>query len=321
MPVPDLSGERALVTGGAGFIGSHLVDALIGLGAHVVVLDDFSTGDERNLEAHAHEIELVTGDIRDLGICSTAAHDCTYVFHQAALGSVPRSVEDPSTSMAVNALGTAHVFEAARQAGVRRVVYASSSSVYGDSASLPKREGEEGHPLSPYAASKVMSEQIAGVFATTYGVPSVGMRYFNVYGPRQSPEGPYAAVIPRFFAACLSDRPPTIYGDGEQTRDFTFVGDVVQANLLAAGSDSAGHQAVNVAGGLEVSINEMARTIAVLTGSDQQPEYLDPRPGDVRHSLADLARARALGFEPRTTLADGLEQALSHFRTSLRVPS
>ena len=234
MSIASLRGVTALVTGGAGFIGSHLVDALVENGANVRVLDNLVTGSLQNLEHLASEIEWIEGDIRDTGHCRRACHGVEVVFHQAALGSVPRSLEDPTTTFDVNTLGTVRVLEAARAAGTQRVVYASSSSVYGDSEILPKREGEEGRPLSPYAASKAAAEKAATAFTMTFGLDTVGLRYFNVYGPRQDPQGPYAAVVPRFFGACLSGDRPVIFGDGEQSRDFTYVADAVAANLLAA---------------------------------------------------------------------------------------
>ena len=315
MGIPDLERAPVLVTGGAGFIGSHLVDALVERGAAVRVLDNLATGHRGNLERHGGDVELVEGDVRDLATCKAACDDRRLVFHQAALGSVPRSVADPVTTLEVNAMGTANVLEAARLAGVRRVVYASSSSVYGDSAALPKVEGAEGVPLSPYAASKVVTEQLAAVFARSYGLVSVGLRYFNVYGPRQDPDGPYAAVIPRFYKACLRAERPVIYGDGRQSRDFTYVADVVRANLLAAGAEHTGHLAVNVAGGRRVTVNELLEVVTESLGLDPDARYEGPRPGDVRHSAADLGRAAStLGYAPEVSLAEGLAEAREHYR-------
>ena len=308
MPIPELDGVGVLVTGGAGFIGSHLVDALVERGARVRVLDNFDTGSARNLAHRQGETELVEGDIRDLETCHEATAGVAYVFHQAALGSIPRSIDDPVTSLAVNVQGSVNVFTAAREAGARRVVYASSSSVYGDHPGLPKREAEIGEPLSPYALSKAMNEELARVFQLTYGQEIVGLRYFNVYGARQSPDGPYAAVIPRFFQALLTGERPTIYGDGEQSRDFTAVSDAVAANLLAAGAPSAAAgQAFNVAGGRQTSVNELATAVADILGSDLEPHHEPPRAGEVRHSLADLSRASEfLGYSPETDLETGL---------------
>jgi len=305
-----------LVTGGAGFIGSHLVDALVERGAQVRVLDDLSTGRRENLAGVLDRIELLEGDIRDAETCRRAADGVRVVLHQAALGSVPRSMEDPATTIAVNVSGTANVFAAARDASVARVVYASSSSVYGDSAALPKREGEEGRPLSPYALSKAMDEELAEVFGAAFGLELVGLRYFNVYGPRQDPAGPYAAVVPRFFAACRAGEAPVIHGAGEQSRDFTYVADAVAANLAAAAAPAeACGRAYNVAGGRRTTIREIAAEIRHLTqeraGPCPEPVHTEPRPGDVRHSLADLGAARdALGYEPRVPLAEGLRRTL-----------
>lgn len=310
-----LSAGRALVTGGAGFIGSHLVDALLEAGGTVRVLDDLSSGRRENLEKVAGAIEFVEGDIRDLGVVRRACEGVDRVFHLAAVGSVPRSMKDPAHTLSVNVGGTANVLAAARDSGVPRVVYSSSSSVYGDSETLPKREGEEGRPLSPYALSKRMNEELADVFARCYGMELVGLRYFNVFGPRQDPEGPYAAVVPRFFKACLSGEAPVIYGDGEQSRDFTFVADAVRANLLAACAPaSACGRVYNVAGGRGITVNRLADAVREVAGAGLPPRHEDARPGDIRHSLADLSRARAdLGFEPVTDLRTGLLSARAHF--------
>ncbi|MGD2114178.1 MAG: NAD-dependent epimerase/dehydratase family protein [Acidobacteriota bacterium] len=300
----------ALVTGGAGFIGSHLVDALLERGARVRVLDDFSTGRRKNLAGVLERIELIEGDLRDPEVCRRAAEGVDTVFHQAALGSVPRSMKDPATTVAVNVAGTANLFAAARDAAVRRIVYASSSSVYGDSTALPKREGEEGRPLSPYALSKAMNEELAAVFADCFRMELVGLRYFNVFGPRQNPAGPYAAVIPRFFAACRAGEAPAIHGDGEQSRDFTYVDDAVRANLFAAAAPAtACGRAYNVAGGRRATINRIAATVRALVGDCPEPVHGPPRPGDVRHSAADLTAAReALGYVPEVSLGEGLER-------------
>lgn len=307
-----------LVTGGAGFIGSHLVDALLGRGARVRVLDNFVTGRRENLAHVRDRVELLEGDIRDTSICQRAANGVEIVFHEAALGSVPRSMKDPATTFAVNVQGTINVFAAAREAGVRRVVYASSSSVYGDSERLPKREGEEGRPLSPYALSKCVGEQAADVFGRCYGFEAIGLRYFNVYGPRQDPSGPYAAVIPRFFTALLAGQAPVIYGDGRQSRDFTYVGDAVNANLLAAEAPTAAcGAAYNVAGGMQTSVLELARRVGQAIGRSAEPVFELPRPGDVPHSWADLARSREhLGFEPSIQMARGLDLCAPFYRAA-----
>jgi UDP-N-acetylglucosamine/UDP-N-acetylgalactosamine 4-epimerase len=313
----SLKGAAVLVTGGAGFIGSHLVDALLACGASVRVLDNLSTGRTVNIRHCLERIDFVQGDIRDPQTCESACAGTACVFHQAALGSVPRSIADPATSIAVNVTGTANVFAAARKAGVKRVVYASSSSIYGDSQRLPKREGEEGEPLSPYALSKAMDEELAGTFARCYGIEFVGLRYFNVYGPRQDPESPYAAAIPLFFKAYMTGGVPKIHGDGEQSRDFTFVQDAVEANLLAAEApEAACGRAYNVAGGRRVTVNALAGLIRRLAGGNGAPEHGPERPGDVKHSLADLSAARELlRYEPRTGIEDGLAEARSYYRS------
>lgn len=316
MPIPDLDDRRVLVTGGAGFIGSHLVDELVRLGARVRVLDNLSTGLRSNLAHLANDIELVEGDLCELETCRRACDGVERVYHQGALGSVPRSMKDPATSIAVNVSGTANLFTAARDAGVKRVVYASSSSVYGDHPELPKREGREGATLSPYAMSKKMDEELADIFGRCFGMGLVGLRYFNVYGPRQRPDGPYAAVIPRFFDAYREGRAPTIFGDGEQSRDFTFVADAVRANLLASGASAeACGRAYNVAVGHRATLNELVGHVRRLMGGGPEPEYGESRPGDVRHSLADLGQIRdAIGYEPQFDLATGLERTAQSYR-------
>jgi nucleoside-diphosphate-sugar epimerase len=314
MPITNLEDLVVLVTGGAGFIGSHLVDDLLDRGAEVRVLDDFSTGRRENLRQCAKRIELIEGDIRDVEICRRACAGAHYVFHEAALGSVPRSMEDPARTLAVNVAGTANVFAAARDAGVARVVYASSSSVYGDSERLPKCEGQEGRALSPYALSKQMDELLADTFARCFGMTLVGLRYFNVYGPRQDPNGPYAAVVPRFFAACSTGQPPTIFGDGSQSRDFTFVGDVVRANLLAASaSELSGARVFNIGAGGATTVTDLAWHIIRASGASLEPAYATPRAGDVAHSKADASAAeRDLGFRANVTLNQGLLRTLQH---------
>jgi len=317
--IPDFSRERVLVTGGAGFIGSHLADALLGRGAEVRVLDNLSTGSRRNLAHCAARIDFRLGDIRDPDACREAMRGVDWVFHQAALGSVPRSLEDPGTTVDVNVSGTARIFTAARDARVRRVVFASSSSVYGDSDRLPKREGEEGRPLSPYALSKRMNEELADAFQRSFGMEIVGLRYFNVYGPRQNPDGAYAAVIPRFFKAYLGGQAPVIFGDGAQSRDFTFVADAVSANLLAAGADArCCGRAYNVAGGRRKTLLELARLVGESVGSSREPSHAPERAGDVRHSLADLSLSRAaLGYSPEFELPEGLPLSHRHYLESL----
>jgi len=315
MTVPDLNGVAVLVTGGAGFIGSHLVAALVAQGARVRVLDNLETGTRERLAGCERAIELMSADLRDLDACRAACRGISCVFHQAALGSVPRSLTDPATTLAVNVGGTANLLAAAQESGVSRLVYASSSSVYGEGAALPNREGAEGAPLSPYAASKRLSEQLAAVFQRCYGVQTVGLRYFNVYGPGQDPAGPYAAVIPRFFQAYLRGAAPVIYGDGLQSRDFTFLDDAVRANLLAAGAGSDAGAAYNIASGRAVTVRDLAELVRRLVGGGPEPTHAAPRPGEVRHSVADLAAARArLGYEPHYQLEAGLKRSLPYYR-------
>jgi nucleoside-diphosphate-sugar epimerase len=303
----EFEGLPVLVTGGGGFIGSHLVDTLLARGARPRVLDDFSTGRRENLAHCRSGIELIEGDIRDVTTCRRAMADVRLVFHEAALGSVPRSMEDPATTIAVNVTGTANVLSAALEAGVRRVVFASSSSVYGDDEHQPKKEGIEGRPLSPYALSKRMDEHLAETYWRVFGLEVVGLRYFNVYGPRQDPQGPYAAVIPRFFASCRAGSAPTIFGDGSQSRDFTFVADVVEANLLAATAPGCAGRAYNVGAGRRTSVAELAQTICDVTGCPGTPLRAPARAGDVLHSTADVEAAfQAFGFRARTSLAEGL---------------
>jgi nucleoside-diphosphate-sugar epimerase len=311
-PAQVMLGRPVLVTGGAGFIGSHLVDALVAMGASVRVLDDLSTGLLSNLAPVVARIEVIEASLLSRDACAAACDGVDFIYHQAALGSVPRSLVDPASTIAANVSGTANLLAAARDASVRRVVYASSSSVYGDSQRQPRREGEEGTPLSPYALSKQMTELLAAEFGRDFALETVGLRYFNVYGPRQRPDGPYAAVVPRFFAAAAAGEQPTIYGDGEQSRDFTFVGDAVNANLLAAtASPQACGRAFNVGGGHETSVNELARAIRSLAGGPA-PHHQPPRAGDVRQAVASLeAVATALGYAPTVALAAGLAATFS----------
>jgi nucleoside-diphosphate-sugar epimerase len=307
-----------LVTGAAGFIGSHLVDSLLEHGAIVRTLDNYSTGSRERLARYGDEVEKIEGDIRDLATCRSACGGIELVFHEAALGSVQRSIKDPATTLDINVRGTANLFAAAREADVRRVIYASSSSVYGSSAVLPKREGEEGVPLSPYAASKVMNEELGDVFGRCYGMELIGMRYFNVYGPRQDPEGPYAAVIPRFFRAYAAGFAPVIYGDGQQSRDFTFIADAVTANLQAAiAPERALGRAYNVASGRQTSVNDLALAIREAVGGGPDPVYEPARPGEPRHSLADLSLSRTeIGYEPAVGLTEGIARSRDHYLSS-----
>ena len=304
------------MTGGGGFIGSTLVDRLVRDGYTVRVLDNFATGHRHNLETTLDAIELVEGDLQSYERVHNAIRDCELVFHQGALPSVPRSIQDPLTSNAVNITGTLNVLLAARDAGVRRVVYASSSSVYGANEELPKREDHHPLPIAPYAVSKLAGEGHCRSFWHVYGLETVALRYFNVFGPRQDHTSQYSAVIPMFITAFLDDQRPTIYGDGEQSRDFTYIENVVEATLLAAQADGVAGETFNVASGERISLNTLIAELRELTGKEIEPIYTDPRPGDVRHSLADISKVRgALGYEPRTDALEGLRQVFTWYET------
>ncbi len=306
-----------LVTGGAGFIGSHISERLLAKGHDVRVLDNFSTGRRENLEGFGGRIDLVEGDIRDLDAVRGAVEGVDVVFHEAALASVPRSVDDPVTSNQVNVLGTLNVLLASRDAHVRRLVYASSSSIYGESPELPKLETMTPAPESPYAVSKLAGEYYCHVFSSLYGLECVALRYFNVFGPRQDPGSQYAAVVPIFIDALLAGSKVVIYGDGEQSRDFTYVENVVDANILAASVEGCGGEVMNAACGSTVTVNELFNRLRTLTGASVEPVYDEPRPGDVRHSFADISKARKLlGFEPTVDFEDGLVRTIEWFRSS-----
>ena len=308
---------RYLVTGGAGFIGSNLVEAILRRGDDVRVLDNFATGRRGNLDAAPSwadagrsRYELVEGDIRDAATCRRAVEGCDFVLHQAAIPSVQRSVQDPVTTNEVNVTGTLNVLAAARDAKVRRIVLASSSSIYGESETLPKVETMPSAPISPYGLQKLAGETYALVFHRLYGLPAVALRYFNVFGPRQDPGSEYSAVIPRFIAAIRAGGSPTIYGDGEQTRDFTYVDNVVRANLQAceAGEPACG-QAFNIACGERISLNDLVAVLAGFHGREVKPSYAPARAGDIRHSLAGIDKAkRLLGFAPTTSSREGLRR-------------
>lgn len=308
---------RILVTGGAGFIGSHTVERLLREGHSVRVLDNLSTGRRDNLAAVAGEVELLEGDVRDLAMVRRAMAGADAVLHLAALGAVARSVADPLATHAVNATGTLHVLVAAREAHVRRVVFASSSSVYGDTPELPKHEEMTPSPLSPYAVTKVNGEHYCAVFHRLYGLETVALRYFNVFGPRQDPTSRYSAVVPRFIQALLEGQAPTIYGDGQQSRDFTYIANVVEANVLALRAAPGLGGAYNVACGQRVTVGHLARTLAGLLGSQVAPVHAPPREGDVRHSLADLRRVQeALGYQPLVSFEEGLARTVAWARSA-----
>jgi nucleoside-diphosphate-sugar epimerase len=316
-------GRRFLVTGGAGFIGSHLVERLLRDGHAVRILDDFSTGRQTNLAfAGANDpLEIVEGDIRDARAVAQAMRGVDGVFHEAALVSVPRSVEAPELSCDVNAHGTARVLDAARQAGVRRVVFASSAAVYGDVAELPVSELAPVRPLSPYGLDKLYTEQLGALYHALYGMETVALRYFNVFGPRQDPKSPYSGVITIFVTRLLAGEPLTIYGDGEQSRDFVYVADVVEANVRAMFGPYSGRSPLNVAGGLRTSLNVLVRVLGEILGVTPRIDYADARPGEIRDSHADIAAIRrALGYEPRWTVRDGLDALVSAVRPAASPP-
>jgi UDP-glucose 4-epimerase len=310
------SQRRALVTGGAGFIGSHLVDALLERGWAVRVIDDFSSGREGNLRAAGERVDLVRGDLADPDAIARAVAGVEVVFHQGAIPSVPRSVADPVRTNRTNVDGTLAVLESARHAGVRRLVYAASSSAYGDSEILPKTESMPAKPRSPYALQKYAGEVYCLLYHELYGLETVALRYFNVFGPRQDPRSAYAAVVPAFARSCLRGEPPEIHGDGEQTRDFTYVLDAVRANLAAADAPKAAGHVINVAGGRRTSLNQLLALIQAAAGSRVVPRHVAARPGDVRHSLADVRRARdLLDWEPELPLEEGLRRTVEGLRT------
>jgi UDP-N-acetylglucosamine/UDP-N-acetyl-alpha-D-glucosaminouronate 4-epimerase len=304
-----------LVTGGAGFIGSHIAEALVRRGHKVRVIDNFSTGKVENVAAVADDIELISGDVRDEAAVARAATGCEVVFHEAALASVPRSIEHPLATHAACATGTLVVLHEARKAGVRRLVYAASSSAYGNQPQSKKRESDLPSPLSPYAAAKLAGESYCAAFWHSYGFETVALRYFNVFGPRQDPSGPYAAVIPLFIKAILGGQKPTIYGDGGQTRDFTYVDNVVQANLLAADANGAAGQMFNAGSGATMSVLDLLREINAILKTNVQPVLQPERPGDVRDSLADISMAESvLRYKPAVSLKEGLRRTVEFYR-------
>jgi nucleoside-diphosphate-sugar epimerase len=305
---------KYLVTGGAGFIGSNIVAALVARGERVRVLDDLSTGKEANLASCRDKVEFIKGDIRDERTCAAAMKGIQFVLHQAALRSVPRSVDDPLSTDEVNVHGSLVVLQAARTAGVKRLVYASSSSAYGDNPALPKVESMTPMPRSPYAVSKLTAEYYCRVYTQTFGLSTVSLRYFNVYGPGQDPMSQYAAVIPLFMAAVKSGQPATIHGDGEQSRDFTYIDDCVQANLLACTTPGVDGEVFNIAYGARTTVNQIYHGICKLLGRTIAPNYAPPRAGDVLHTLADLTKARErLGYRPQTDINSGLDKTVRWF--------
>jgi nucleoside-diphosphate-sugar epimerase len=305
-----------LVTGGAGFIGSHLAEELVSRGHAVRVVDSLITGRRSNLD-HVPGVEFREGDLAEMDVAVRAVDGCDYVLHQAAIPSVPRSVKDPVTSNRANVDATLNVLVAARDAGIRRLVFAGSSSAYGNTPTLPKHEEMPANPLSPYALQKVVSEQYLQMFTRLYGLETVSIRYFNVFGPRQDPSSPYSGVISVFATALLENRPPTIYGDGEQTRDFTYVANVVDGVLRACEATGASGQVINVATGGRISLNQLFAVMRDIVGANVEPEYAESRAGDVRDSQADIQKAKdILGYQPTVSFEDGLRRTIEWYRAA-----
>ncbi|HWR82556.1 MAG TPA: SDR family oxidoreductase [Candidatus Deferrimicrobium sp.] len=305
---------KYLITGGAGFIGSNIAAALSARGEQVRVLDNFSSGKHENLDGLPASVDVVDGDIRDYWTAAKAVEGMDYVLHQAALPSVPRSVKNPLTSNAVNVNGALNVLEAARNGGVKKFVFASSSSVYGESEELPKHEEMPPSPLSPYAITKLTGEYYCRVFWELYRFPTVSLRYFNIFGPRQDPEGEYAAVIPRFITALLEGRSPTVYGDGEQSRDFTYIDNCVQANILAATRADVVGTHFNVACGARFTLNELLDQLRRIIGAQIEARYDPPRSGDIRHSYASIDKLLKFGFRPSIGFEEGLRRTVEFFK-------
>ena len=309
-----------LVTGGAGFIGSHIVTALVERGDRVRVLDNLSTGHRTNLAHVESKIEFIEGDLTDRDAVTRAVAGIECIFHEAALASVPRSVEAPLDTNAACVTGTVSLLDAARRAGVRRLVYAASSSAYGDQPHSPKRETDLPAPISPYGAAKLAAEHYCQAFTATYGFETVALRYFNVFGPRQDPNSPYSAVIPLFITALLAGRRPIVYGDGGQSRDFTYVANVAHGNLLAADAKGAAGRVFNVANGRATSLLELLRQLNSLLGTDVEPNHQPARAGDIRESLADISAARTvLGYEPQVAFEEGLRRSIDYYRQVVTV--
>jgi len=304
-----------LVTGGAGFIGSNLASALTANGDTVRIIDNFSSGRRQNLVDLEGKVEVIDGDIRDYWTVVKAVEGIDYVLHQAALPSVPRSIENPLTSNEVNINGTLNVLEASRQAGVKKFVMASSSSVYGETEELPKHEQIEPSPLSPYAITKLTCEYYLRVYWNLYGFPTVALRYFNIFGPKQDPASQYAAVIPKFITALMAKKPPTVYGDGEQSRDFTYIDNCVEANILAATNEKVVGDVFNVACGGQFTLNQLLDELRKILGVETKADYTDPRPGDIMHSFASVDKLGKFGYDPKVSFEEGLKRTVEFFRT------
>lgn len=304
-----------LITGGAGFIGSNIAKRLVRDGESVRVIDNFSTGKKNNIDEIKDKIDLIEGDIRDTETVLKAVKDVDFIIHQAALPSVPRSIKDPITANDVNVTGTLNLLNASKNSKIKRFVYASSSSVYGDTPILPKREDMPPNPQSPYAVTKLTGEYYCSVFYKVYGLPTVSLRYFNVFGPFQDPESQYAAVIPKFINAVLHHNSPVVYGDGEQSRDFTFIDNVVDANILSCRNDKSSGKVLNIACGNRYTLNRLLTEVSYLTGNKANPQFIEPRSGDIRHSQADISSARELiGYRPKIDFREGLKRTVEWFK-------
>lgn len=306
---------KYLVTGGAGFIGSHIAGELVKRGHSVRIVDNFSTGKKENIAPFLGKIELIEGDIKDFKVCQQAAKDMDFVLHQAALTSVPRSIEDPLLTNEVNITGALNLLLASRDAGVQRFVLASSAAVYGDNPGLPKKEDMEGLPLSPYAASKRMGELYCQMFNRAFGLSTVSLRYFNIFGPRQDPSSQYASVIPNFIGKMLKEEKPVVFGDGEQSRDFLCVSNVVEANILASQAGDVSGEVFNIGSGERTSVNSLVVKLNEVLDKEIKPTYEEPRPGDIKHSYADISKARKmLKYEPSVSFSEGLGETVRWYK-------
>ena len=307
--------NKYLVTGGAGFIGSHIAGELVRKGHAVRVIDNFSTGKRENISSFLDEIELVEADIREFNACREVVEGMDFILHQAALTSVPLSIEDPLLTNEINITGTLNLLLASRNAKVKRLIFASSAAVYGDDSRLPKTENMEGLPISPYALSKRVGEMYCRLFSQLYGLSTVCLRYFNIFGPRQDPFSQYASVIPNFIGKMLKEEKPSVFGDGEQSRDFLYVSNVVEANILASGISEVSGEVFNIAGGEKTTVNSLVKELNEVLGKEIKPAYDDPRSGDIKHSYADISKARKmLKYEPTVSFSEGLRETVRWYR-------
>jgi UDP-glucose 4-epimerase len=311
--------DKYLVTGGAGFVGSHIAGELVRKGHSVRIIDNFSTGKRENISSFLEEIELVEADIREFKACRKVVEGMDFILHQAALTSVPRSIEDPLLTNEINITGTLNLLLASRDAKVQRLVFASSAAVYGEDPRLPKTEDMEGLPISPYALSKRVGELYCRLFSQLYGLSTVGLRYFNIFGPRQDPFSQYASVIPNFIGKMLKEEKPAVFGDGEQSRDFLYVSNVVEANILASKASGVSGEVFNIAGGEKTTVNSLVEELNKVLGKEIKPSYDNPRPGDIKHSYADISKTRKmLKYEPTVSFSEGLSETVRWYREGKR---